>query len=472
MNKICLFFIALVLSGNAHAQQKVWTLKDCIEYAFKNNVALNQQKLTSEITKVNYDQAKANRLPNLNFSDAQSFSFGNTVTSGQVIHQNTNSNDPSLTSSVVIFNGNKFKNLVKENKLSCDASVLDIETQKNNLSLNVTAAYLQILFEYDAITIAQHQIDADSIQVKKTAKYVEVGQLAESNLLQIMAQLATDKSAKVNAENQLQLANLQLMQLMEIPVTTDFLIERPKQNEISAEVLSSSAEVYKIAENSFPEVKSAAIKADVAGVDLEVNKAALLPSLSLNGGLSTEYYSALTHINTTTAYQDKTIGYLQSNPSESVIGQVPLTTTSTQRYPFFNQFKDNFSQLIALNLTVPIFNNYKARNNIRLSKIAIENARLNEQAIKNTLRKNVEQAYTDQVAASKNFIATKEQLNSETRVYADMEKKYYAGLSSATDYLVEENNYFKALLANLQAKYECIFKTKVVDFYTGTPLTQ
>lgn len=456
------------------ARQKVWQLKECMDSAFKNNIALNQQRLSSEIININYQQSKDNRLPNLNFSDAQSFSFGNTTYSGgsQVVHQTTSSNAPSLTSSVILFGGFKYKNLVEENRLNYEASTLDIETQKNNLALAITAAYVQILFEYDAITIAQHQVEADSIQVEKTAKYVEVGQLAESTLLQIKAQLYTDKSAKVNAENQLQLANLQLMQFMEMPADTGFSIERPAHDEVLAEMPTSSAEIYKIAELNFPEIKSAAIKTNAAKTDLEVNKAAMLPSVSLNAGLSTEYYSSLSHTNYQTIYQNQTIGYLQSNPSETVIGPVPLTTTTTSRYPFVNQFKDNFSQLVSLNLSVPIFNNYRARNNIRLSKLAIQNAQLNEQATKNTLRKNIEQAYTDQLAAGKNYIASKEQLNSETRVYADMEKKYYAGLASATDYLIEQNNYYKAALANLQAKYEYIFKTKVIDFYTGTPLAQ
>lgn len=471
---LLIFWAIMLVPVFADAQKKTWSLNECIDYAFKNNVALNQQKLSSEVSKINYQQSKANILPNLNFSDAQSFSFGNTINTytSQVVRQNTTSNDPSLSSSVVLFGGFKYMNLVKENKLNFEASKLDIETQKNNLALSVTAAYLQVLFEYDAVTIAQHQIDADSVQVKKTTLYVSAGQLAESNLYQVIAQLTTDKAAKVNAENQLQLAKVQLMQFMEMPIAPDFEVGRPDLKEIPQDVKSSSAEIYQQAENTFPEVKSAALKINAANADLLVNKAAILPSLNLNAGLSTEYYSAMSHTYYQTSYQNQTIGYLQNNPSEAVIGQVPLTTTSTQRYPFFDQFRDNFSQLVSFNLTVPIFNNYKARNNIRLSKIAIENARLNEQAVKNTLRKNVEQAYTDQLAANKNFIATVDQLNSEKRVYTDMEKKYYAGLSSVTDYEVEQNNYYKAILANLQAKYEYIYKTRVVDFYTGIPLTQ
>ena len=456
------------------AQQKVWTLNDCIAWAWKNNVVLNQQKLTSDITKVNYEQAKANRLPNLNFTDAETFNFGNTYLSGgsEEVKQNTSSNYPSLTSSVVLFGGGKYFNLIKENKLNFEASQLDVATQKNNLALSVTAAYVQVLYEYDAITTAQREIDADSVQVVRTAKYVEVGQSPEDSLYQIQAQLAATRAAKVGAENQLALANLQLEQLMELPVTKGFAVTRPADELTVADIAISAEDIYLLAEHTFPEIQSAALKTRAYETDVAVTRAALMPTLSLNAGLSTEYYSALSRINTQTIYQNQAIGYLQNNPSEIVMGPVPVSSVNSQHYPFFTQFGNNFSQLISLNLSVPIFNNYKARNNIKLARLAVENTRLNEQAVKNTLRKNVEQAYTDQLAAGKNFAATKEQLMAETRAYNDMQVKLRVGLASVTNYLIEENNYYKAVLANLQAKYEYLFKTKVLAFYTGTPLTQ
>ncbi len=455
------------------AQQKPWTLTDCIAYAWKNNVVLNQQKLTSETTKVNMDQARTNRLPNLNFTDAQTFNFGNTFYQGgsQLVSQNTNSNTPALNSTVVLFGGGKYINLVKEAKLNYEAGKLDVETQKNNLALAVTAAYVLVLFEFEAIITAQHQIEADSVVAVRTAKYVEVGQSPEDSLYQIQAQLAATRVAKVVAENQLQLARLQLAQLMELPLSSLGDVEKPDEIITVADVAGTADEIYKVAESNFPEIKSAALRVSVSQTDVEVNRAALMPTLSLNAGLSTEYYSGLTHITQQTLYQNQTIGYLQSNPAETVIGPVPVTDVSTQHYPFFTQFKNNFSQLVSLNLTVPIFNYYRARNNIKLAKINVEMSRLNEQAVKNTLRKNVEQAYTDQLAASKNYVATNEQLVAEKRAYADMQLKLRVGLTSVTNFLIEENNYYKAVLANLQARYEYIFKTKVVEFYTGTPLT-
>ncbi len=471
--QLFLFLSFLFFSVLVSAQKKEWTLKECIDFAYTNNIALRQQMLNEDISRINYSQAKSNILPNLNFTDGQGFSFGNTISNGnQISHQNSNTNNPSLVSNVVIYGGNKLKNIVKENKIIYDASKLDYEKQKNDLSLNIMAAYIQIMYQYDAVKIAQGQIANDSIQVDKTKKYVVAGQLAESNLFLINAQLATDKSAKVNAENLLILAKVQLQQLMELPINDSFEIDVPIINEILPDIKTTATEIYKYAEGQFPEIKSAALRTNAAIIDLQVNKASGKPTLSLSGSLSTEYYSSLSHINYNTTYQNQTIGFLQNNPSETVIGSVPLTTTSTQKYPFFNQFKDNFSQLVSINLSVPIFNNYKSSNNIQLAKIAIENAKLNEQAVKNTLRKNIEQAYTDILAASKNYMASAEQLNSETKAYIDMEKKFNAGLASATDYLVEKTNYYKSNIAFVQSKYNLYFKIKVVDFYTGTPLAK
>ncbi len=468
---ICLL---VLLSNPLFAQKKVWSLKDCLDLAYHYNVSLNQQRLTTRVSKINYEQAKANVLPTLNFSDAQSFSFGNVAyTSGsQVVRTNSTTNDASLNAGYTLYNGFKLKNLIREYKAYAEASELDIEKQKNDLTLNITAAYMQVLYQYDAITIAQHVVEADSAQVVKTAKFVSVGQLAESNLIQIRAQLSADKVAIVNAENQLQLAKVTLMQLMEKPVTAVFDVERPPSVDMPETTLISPETVYQKAEDILPEIKSASLKTRAVEADLEVSRASVLPVLTLNGSLSTEYFSNLKRNSYTTTYQNQTIGYLQSNQGETVTGSVPLTSTTTRNYPFFSQFRDNFSQVVGVNLSIPLFNNYRGINTIRIARIAVENAKLNEQAVKNQLRKNVELAVTDRDAALKNYHATIDQLDYETRAYADMEKKYSVGLASTTDLLVEKTNFYKVSLASLQAKYEFIFKSKVVDFYNGIPISQ
>ena len=462
--------VGLIISIVTNASPKNWTLTECIQYALENNVAYKQQKLNSEISKVNLDQARANKLPNLFFSDVQSFDFGNSINANdyQVNHQNSSANLPGLSSTVILFNGMRYANLVRENDYNCQSSLLDIETQRNNLELSVAAAYEQVLFQNEVVSITQRQIESDSVQVNRTELFVRVGQTSEDSLLVMQAQLATDRSAKVTAQTQVELAYVQLEQLMERPISHDFTIEIPASNEPSTDIVSDPAQVYSIASNAFPDEKSAALKTKASETDLQVNRSAMLPSLSLSGGLNTAYYSELSRYQS--LYQNEVIGYLQNNSTQPVFG--PVMNTTTQPYPFFSQFRDNLSEVIALNLSVPIFNNYKARNNIRLAGIAVLNARLNEQAVKNNLRKNIETACANQLAGSKSYVATHEQLVAETRAYENMRRKLNVGLANMTDYLIEQNNYYRALMANLQARYTYIFQTKVVNFYSGTPLTQ
>ena len=459
------FFCPFAACANA----KTWTLHRCIEYALEHNVAYKQQQLSAEVQAINLHQSKMNRLPTLFFSDVHTLDFGNTISSSgsQVANQNTSGNLPSLSASVILFNGMKYRDLVTENELNYQSGLLDVETQKNNLQLSIVAAYEQVLYEDEVVAIAQRQIESDSIEVKRVELYVAVGQTPEDSLLLLQAQLATDRSAKVSAETLVILAAVQLQQLMELPISPDFSVEKPSDIIQVAGLVSDPADVYMIASATFPDEKSAALKTNALEVDLHVSKSALFPTLSLSGGLSSDYSSALARYHA--AFQNEVIGYLQNNSTQPVWGSVLNTTT--QSYPFLNQMKDNFSEVLALNLSVPIFNGYRARNNIRLSQIAVRNARLNEQAVTNNLRKNIETACANQLAGSRNYLATLEQLKAETRAYENMKRKFDVGLATVTEYLVEQSNLYKANLANLQARYTYIFQSRVVGFYTGAPLT-
>ena len=461
-------FAFFVLSQNVSGQVKIWTLDDCIQSGFENNVSLNQQKLVTETMLINYHQSKLNRIPSLNFTVAQQLDFGNTIntTTYQITKSNANSNYPSISANTTLYNGNRLNNLIKENKINYDASIMDIATQKNNLALSITAAYVQVLFNIEAVKVSQEQVESDSVEVAHTALYVAVGQTPEDSLLLLQAQLATDRAAKTISETQVDLTYVQLEQLMEKPISPDFAIEQSDFGNIEMDKYKSAGEVYSIALENLPDVHSAALKTKAYETDLLVSRAALLPSLTLSAGLSSEYYSGLNKYHTVNELQ--TIGYLQNIQSQPVETMIPVNQTLP--YPFFNQLTDNFSQAIALTLSVPIFNSYKAHNNIKLSAIAVENARLNEQSVKNTLRKNVETAVTNLLADSKNYVAASEQLIARERAYADMKRKYASGLVNVTDFLVEQSNYFKAVMAKLQAKYEYIFQLRIVDFYAGKSL--
>ncbi len=456
------------------AQSKVWSLKECISTALEKNIGLNQSKLGNEITHITWDQSKYNLYPNLNLSDAHNISFGRALdpVSYEYTNQNVSSNVPSLNSTVTLYSGMKNLDLIKENKLNYDAGSLDIEKQQNDLTLNVLAAYMQVLLDEEAVNITKEQMALTAQQVDRTEKYVKVGKYPELNLFQVNSQLAADKSAEVDAENTLQIAKVTLMQLLELPLMPDFEIEKPAVETLLSEAPALSTEdIYKTSLDILPQVKSAALRTQASDWDLKVSKAALMPTLSLTGSLRTNYSNLRSQETDQLVYQRENIGYLLGNPLQPVVGMVPTDLVNISSYPGWKQLNDNFGEVLSFSLTIPIFNNFQVKSAIAKSKINIANAKLNEEAVKVTIRKSVEQAYTDEVGAAKKLVSAGEQERSEERTYGDMEKKFNAGMATTTDYLVEKNNYNKAQLSNVSAKFDYIYKTKVVDFYLGKPVT-
>jgi len=465
-----LLLVSFLYFNNGNAQSKAWTLSECINQALEKNIQLNQTKLNSNLDKINVNQAKAMIYPNLYLSDAHNFNFGYNIDpfTYQYTQQNFSTNNLSVTSSVTLFNGFYNVNTIRQNTFLYESGKYAVGKMKNDIMLSITAAYLQVVYSYEAVDIAKAQVEATTNQVDKTQKYVDAGKVALGNLLLVQSQLANEKAAVVSAENQLQLAKVTLMQLMEMPVLSDFEVVKLTDSVLPSSKLLSSQDIYNTAEGIMPEIKGASLQTKASEVSLKIAESGLMPKLTLGGTLKTGYSSNRSKIDYVTALQP--IGYLQSNPSDQVIGLVAVAQRSN--YPFTNQFSDNFAQAIGLNLSVPIFNNYQGKYGIEKARISIQSAKLNEQATKVQLRKNIEQANTDLNGAMKSYVAAEEGLKSETRSYNDLEKKFSLGLANATDFLVEKNNFLKAELALLQAKYTLIFKSKVVDFYTGKSLTQ
>ena len=471
--KTILLITLLFLNTVIHAQVKNYTLQDCIDLAYKQNVALNQTELTSKMNAIILKQSKANLYPNLFFNDGQTESFGTSYNSytGQNSNQTIGSNSAALSSSVNLFNGFQGVNTITQNKYLYDAGNFDVEKMKNDITLAAIDDYLAVIYAYEAMKIAKDQISTDSVQLDRTRKYLDAGKVAELSVFQMESQMAADKVAVINAENQIQLSKVALMQLMEMPITNDFDVVHYDLKEPTTEVLSTSSDdIYKTAEGIKPEIKSAALKTNAAESGLKIAQGLDYPKITLGGEIITGYSTARERISYVTDIQQLN-GYIVNNPNESVLSYFPVNTSQTANYPAFDQLKDNIGEQLTLSITVPIFNNYQGKYGIEKARLNILNAKLNEDATKNTLRKSIEQAYTDMTSSFKNYNALKEALTTEEKTYRDMEKRYNSGLASATDFLIEKNNLTKAEFAVLQAKYDYIFKTKVVDFYLGKSLT-
>jgi outer membrane protein len=410
--------------------------------------------------------------PNLNLTDAQNFMSGYSLDpyTYQYTTQSINTNQAALNSSLTLFNGFLLINTIRQNKLLYEAGVLDVEKIKNDIMLNVIAGYMQVLMDYEAIDVAIAQVKATNTSVEQTSKFVQFGKSAELSLLQVESQLAADKLTKVNADNQLQMDKVTLLQLMETPALYDFDIEREPLGTLFPEITGSTAEIDKISESFLPQIKSASLKTVAAIYSLKMAKGMLYPKLAMTGYLRTGYSSLKSDIHQQVIYNNQTIGYLDNNPGQPVYANVPTSSVSLTKQSLPEQLKSNFSQSVGFSLSVPIFNNLTVASSVAIAKINVVNAKLNQKQVQNDLRKSIETAFTNLVSAGKKLVATQEQLVLETRTYTDMEKKYSVGAVDATTFLIEKNNFNRVSMSLIQVKYDYVLKSKIVNFYYGKPL--
>lgn len=434
--------IPLLLAGNGvTAQVKRWKFRECLDTALVHNITVNQSRLTNELNKVSLEQSKANRIPSVSANASEGLSLGKNVdpTTNSFVTQAYHSTNLSINGSYNLFNGLQNANTIRQNRLNVEAGQYDIEKVKNDITLNITTGYLQVLFAYEVLSAAKNQAEATAAQVDRTQKMVEAGKSPESDLLQIRSQQATDNLSVITAQNQLDLAKVTLMQLMEIPVTDLFDVEIPTMLEPAQQILNTNEEIYRRSLAIMPQITGYTIKTDAALMAQKVSEGARWPRLTLGANLNTNFASSRTQ------------------------GSV----VNPEGYPFFEQIWDNIGQSLNLGLSIPIYSNRQIKSNIDRAKINVLNARLNEQNVKNVLRKSVEQTATDLKAASKKYEATREQLRAVEAAYLNAEKKYVVGVMNATDFLIQKNNFFQSQSNLIQAKYDYIFKSKILDFYQG-----
>jgi outer membrane protein len=401
--------------------------------------------MSNELNKVSLEQSKANRIPNVSANASEALNVGKNVdpTTNTFVTEGYHSTNLGVSSSYNLFNGMQNANTIRQNMLSVQAGASDIEKAKNDVTLNITTGYLQVLFAGEILSAAKSQEDATRAQVERTEKMVNAGKSPESDLLQIQSQMATDNLSVINAQNQLDLAKVTLMQLMEIPVTDGFEIEVPAMDETSEVVLQTNEEIYLKSLAIQPQISGAAFRTSASMMALKVSEGAHWPRITLGANMNSNYASS----------------------------RRKGTSVNPEGYPFFQQMWDNIGQSFSMGVSVPIYSNRQIKSNIDRAKINLITSRLNEQNVKNLLRKSVEQTYTDLRASVKKFEATKLQVAATEAVYLNAEKKYSVGVMGATDFLIQKNNFTQSQSNLIQAKYDYIFKRKILDFYQGKAIT-
>ncbi|HLF33035.1 MAG TPA: TolC family protein [Cyclobacteriaceae bacterium] len=476
-----LFLFSLTFPDVSKAQvagDSIWTLEECIDVALRNNLIIRGSMLSVEDNRIALGQSRANVYPSLNAGGSYSNLWGRSVdpTTNDFSTQRIESSGLQGTANFTIYGGFRKRNTINQNKSALMASNYDLETDKNDVMLDVTTAFLNVILDFELLENARMQFNTTQAQLETTSKQVKAGALPYSNELDLIAQVESNKVQVIIAENDLRLAELRLKQLLLIPSDESFEVEIPEINDdrIIPDLVPPD-EAYATAEQIMPQVKSADLNVQGAGYGVKIARGYLDPILTANVNMYTNYSSvAKKYVMGDTISFTAPIGYF-INPFDNT--QVPVfrdisePSVTAENYAIPSQFKDNLSQSLGLTLQIPIFNGLSARSNYQRAKIQSERVNLQAQQIRLQLRQNIELAYNNALAASQTFEASKKQVTSLEESFRATQKSYDLGARSYFDYQVASNNLFRARSDLLRAKYNFIFTQKVLDFYVGKPIT-
>ena len=454
MKKSLFFISGLFLSslGLIDSQQKNWSLEECIRYAIENNIQIKQQVIQTEYQKNTLDLSKLKLLPSINGSATHNYSFGRALdetTYQYTDQQNVQSNNFYLGGNMNLFSGLQNYNTINKNRYALLASEEDLKNIRDNIALSVAIDYLQILLNKELVAATENQLGITRQQIEKSKKLVDAGSIARGNLLQIEAQAAQEELQLINIRNQLDISFLNLSQLLELKTAEGFEIIVPDiQVDTNAIITGDVDEIFEVAQGTRPEVKSSEYKLTSSEYDLKIAQGGRSPRLALNHSFSTGY----------------------SDIRKKVLGIDPVTGPVYGKYTFGDQVNDNINYGVGFSLNIPILNGWQVNKNISNSRLAIESSQFTLEGTKKQLYKSIQQAYTDAVAALKKFNASIKAVTSTEESFRYTEQKFNVGMITPVDYNAAKTQLLNAQSDMAQAKYEFIFKTKVLDFYKGIPL--
>ena len=435
---VLIVLLVSLASIDCQAQQQ-WTLRQCMDYAIEHNISIKQQDNVRRQQELSLSTSRNSRLPDLSASASENYSFGRAQTlDGTYSNRNTNSTSFSIGTSVPLFTGFQIPNQIKLNQLNLEAATQDLEKAKNDIRMQVAQAYVQILYNMEIADVACRQLAIDSAQVKRLEAFVENGKASQAQLSQQQATLAQAQLTATQADNNLQLSVLALTQLLELPSPEGFSIVRPDNTSLLVlhSSLPSPDAVYQEALTIKPEIRAEQLRLSAADKSISIAKAALYPKLYFNAGLQTNYYK----------------------------------TNGMQAESFASQMKNNFAQYLGVSLNVPIFNRFATRNNVRSARIDRENRQLQFDLVRKTLYKDIQQVYYNAVAAGSKYESSQQAQQSSQDAFKLTQAKYENGKASITEFNEAKNNYLKTESDLVQARYEYLYQTALLDFYRGRDL--
>lgn len=438
MKQAILFISLLLISIGGKAQER-WSLRRCIDYAIEHNINIRRTANAVEQSAVEANTAKWARLPNLNGSAGQSWNWGRTQTAVKneetgdysTVYVNTSSqgSNLNLSTSIPLFTGLQIPNQYALAKLNLKAATADLAKAQEDIAINVASAYLQVLFNQELQQVAESQVELSLQQQARITRLADMGKASMAEVAEAKARVAQDQMTAVQARNNYELALLDLSQLIELESPEGFLLESPDVS-FALQQLTPPDEIYQTALTQKPAIQAAEYRLEGSKHSIRIAQSAYYPQLNLNGSLGTNYYST---INRT----------------------------------FRQQMGDNFSKYVGLSLSVPIFNRFSTRNRVRSARLQRDNYELQLTETKKTLYKEIQQAWYNAVAAESKYSSSHTAAEAGAESFRLMSEKYENGKANAVEYNEAKQNLMRAQSDELQAKYEYLFRSKILDFYKG-----
>ena len=430
--------LALAVSAGAQAQERVWTLPQCIDYALENNLSIKQNDISVEQKEISLNTAENSRLPGVSGSAGQNFSFGRGLTADNT-YANTNTTNTSFSvgADVPVFNGFRLKHNIELSKLDLAAATADLEKARDDIRVAVAQAYVQILYNMEILDVARSQVEIDSLQVVRLAEMASNGKASRAEVSAQEASLAQSRLSATQASNNLSLAILDLTQLLELPSPEGFRIARPSVEGLETAILMDPEAIYAEAVQVKPSIKAEEIRLDYASKNIDLARSSYLPSVSLSGGLGTNYY----------------------------------TSSGFPAAGFGSQLKNNFSQYVGLNLNIPIFSRFSTRNQVRGAKLSFDSQEIMLENTKKSLYKEIQQAYYNAVGSQAKYRSSVVAATSAADAFELAQARYENGKSGITEFNEAKARYMSAESDLVQARYEYLYQSKILDFYRGRALS-
>ncbi|WP_235953776.1 TolC family protein [Mucilaginibacter inviolabilis] len=445
------------------------TIRQCIDLAIKNNLVVQQNALQMQRLQIGYTQAKENLLPSLNGQVDHSLNSGRSINpfTNSYVTQSYTAGNYSLNASLTLFSGLQNLNAIKQTSLAYQAGKMDFQQAKDQVTINVITAYLLVLDNTELLAQAYNQLDVSKKQVERLEILEKDGaNKLPSDLYDLKGTYGDNELNLVNTKNNLEASKLSLVQILNIPYNRNIKLEPISVQDVAKQTGENADQVFDTALKQLAYVKAAELRRQSAEKGVKVAKGALSPTISLFGGITTNYSSAA---------QNSTVSDSSIVPTKQFVNTpTGKSTVYTTQYDnvyknigYYDQFKNNYGTQFGIRLTIPILNYFQNQNKVKLAKINLQESKYIEENTKNVLRQNVEQAYVNMTLAYNRYNVLVEQVKAYKESFRTAEIRFNAGVLTSVDFVVAKNNFDKANINLINARYDCYIYNKVLDYYMG-----